>query len=339
MAKKEGGSLAYLDLMRVVTVFALVLLSVAQGAAGTAAATYEGLTRWAVPGFLMLCGAFAVERGDSLRGALMDLALPAFVALVVWSAVYGVAGSLLSGAGFSLAGVWAELKSAALGRTESHLWLMYVLLGLYLVTPILGRFARSADRGELIYFLALALVFGGVLPICQRLCPDAVWVAVLERLHIHTVVCYAGCYMAGYYFRTFTISRISEVLIYLLGIGGLVVTFWGGRIFGGDAGLWQSYTAPNVTLTAVAFFVLFRYLLGVSEERSRRQGMHRLGAAALGIYLIHPLFLLILGHFGLSTTSFSAVLSIPVLALAVFLLSIPFALLRGLLPWVRRGEL
>ena len=339
MAKKTGESLVYLDLMRVVTVFALILLFLAQSGSGTVFDTYEGFTCWAVPGFLMLCGAFAMERGDSLRGALLNLVLPTFIALVVWSAIYGVAASLLSGAGVSLAGVWAELKSAALGNTESHLWLLYILLGLYLMTPILGRFAQAADRGELVYFLVMALLFGGVLPICQSLYPNAVWVTLLERLHIHTVVCYAGCYLAGYYFRVFTISRVSEILLYILGIVGLVVTFWGSRMFGGDSSLWRSYTAPNVTLTAIAFFVLFRYLLGISEERSRRQGMHRLGAAALGIYLIHPLCLLILGHFGISVHSFPAVISIPVLALAVFLLCIPFALLRGLLPWVRRGEL
>ena len=82
MAKKTGESLVYLDLMRVVTVFALILLFLAQSGSGAVFDTYEGFTRWAVPGFLMLCGAFAMERGDSLRGALLNLVLPTFIVLI-----------------------------------------------------------------------------------------------------------------------------------------------------------------------------------------------------------------------------------------------------------------
>lgn len=346
MAKRTGEALGYTDLMRIVTVLALIILFLAQGGAAASGGaewqvfhTYEGFTRWAVPGLVMLCGAFALERGDSLRGALLELLLPAAIALVVWSAVYGMAEELLSGGRFTLAGLWGHIVDSALGNTLSHLWILYILLGLYLVTPILGRFAVSADRGEILYFIALALVFGGVLPIWEALQPGSFWVGLLNRLHVHAVVCYAGCYMAGYYFRTFVISSITEIIIYVLGIAGLAVTFLGSRVFGGGWELWFGFTAPNVTLTAIAFFVLFRYVLGISEERSRRQTMHRLGSVALGIYLIHQIFALVFRHFGITVFSLPAVASVPLLALAFFALSTPFAFLRGLLPWVKRGAL
>ena len=348
MAKRSGETLAYMDLMRVFTVLALIMLFLAQaGKAGVDPDStswqvfhiYEGFTRWAVSGLIMLCGAFALDRGSDLRGAALDLLLPCFVALVVWSALYGVVVHLLSGGQFSLWRLWAEIKSAALGNTLSHLWILYPLLGLYLVTPVLGRFAVSASRGELIYFLALALVFAGLLPIWNALWPNSFWAGLLSRLQVHVVLGYAGCYMAGYYFRTFVISRLSEIILYVLGVAGLVVTFWGSRLFGGGWSLWFGYTTPNVTFTAIAFFVLFRYVLGISDERSRKQSMRRLGATALGIYLIHQIIALIFRHFGLTVFTLPAVASVPLLALLFFALSAPFAWLRSMLPWVRRGGL
>ena len=348
MAKRSGESLAYMDFMRIFTVLALIMLCLAQsGTALTQAGTagwqvfhlYEGFTRWAVPGLFMLCGAFALERSGSLRGACLDLLLPCFLALVIWSALYGVVASLLSGAAFSLSGLWGAIVSAASGETLSHLWILYPLLGLYLVTPVLGRFAQSASRGELVYFLILALVFAGALPIWSRLYPQHFLLGILSQLQVHLVLGYAGCYVAGYYFRTFVISRVSEVLLYVLGIAGLVVTFWGDRLFGGGQALWFGYTTPNVTFTAIAFFLLFRYILGISEERSRKQSMQRLGATAFGIYLIHQMVALLFRQFGVTVLSLPAVISVPLLALLFFALSAPLAWLRGLLPWVRRGGL
>jgi len=348
MAKRSGETLIYMDLMRIFTVLALIMLFLAQtGKAGVEAGTagwqvfhiYEGFTRWAVPGLIMLCGAFALDRGGDLRGACLDLLLPCFLALVVWSALYGVAAHLLAGGSFTLRGLWAAIKSAALGDTLSHLWILYPLLGLYLVTPVLGRFAVTASRGELIYFLALALAFAGLLPIWNALQPNSFWVGLLTRLQVHAVLGYAGCYMAGYYFRTFVISRVSEIILYVLGIAGLAVTFWGGRLFGGGWALWFGYTTPNVTFTAIAFFVLFRYVLAISDERSRKESLHRLGATALGIYLIHQFIALIFRHFGVTVFSLPAVAAVPLLGLLFFALSAPLAWLRGLLPWVRRGGL
>lgn len=348
MAKRSGENLAYMDLMRVFTVLALIILFLAQtGKAGVDSGSagwqvfhiYEGLTRWAVPGLILLCGAFALERGGSLRTAFLDLLLPCFVALVVWSALYGVAAHLLSGGQFSLWGLWAEIKNAALGDTLSHLWILYPLLGLYLVTPVLGRFAVSASRGELIYFLILSLIFAGLLPIWNALAPGSFWGGLCSRLQIHLVLGYAGCYMAGYYFRTYVISRLSEIILYALGVAGLVLTFWGDRLLGGGWGLWFGYTAPNVVCTAIAFFLLFRYVLAISDERSRKQSMRRLGGSAFGIYLIHQIVALIFRHFGITVFSLPTVVAVPLLSLAFFALAAPLAWLRGMLPWVRRGGL
>ena len=344
MAKRSGGGGDSADLMRILTVLALGFLFLAQqgmtsGDAAGICRWYEGATLWAVPAFFMLCGSFALERGSTVKGALVELALPTAAALVVWSAVYGVVRTLLAGGGFSLSALWAELCSAALGDTLSHLWLLYILLGLYLVTPLLGRFAKAASRGELIYVLLLALLFGSVLPVCRTLWPGALWVELADRLQISAVLGYIGCYLAGCYLTEFTISRVGEILLYLLGVLGLAVTFLGDSLLGGGSGIWRSYTAPNVLFTAAALFVLFRYVLGVSDEGSRRQGMRRLGGAAMGIYLIQPLFVLILNWFGFGLDALPMAAAVPVLAIVTFLTSIPFALLRGMLPWVKRGEL
>ena len=231
---------------------------------------------------------------------------------------------------------WPADTRAAQGNTYFHLWILYPLIGLYLVHPLLQRFASSASRGEILYILGLAFLFASVLPLWAAFHPNQVLTALLERFQVHMVLGYMGYYLAGWYLRHFTIGRIPEFLIYILGILGMVLTLAGPSLIGGGRELWYSYTAPGVALTAAALCTLFRYVLGMSEERSRRRAVYSLGECVFGVYLFHQIWVLVFRWLGVSPLALGAVASVPVFALVYFLLSLPFAWLFSHVPGVGR---
>jgi len=301
MAKSDRNP-GWPGFFQVFTVLCAMLLLLAQEHGGTASAVYRGLTLWSVPALFMLCGMCALEDVPA-SAALTRLALPALGLLVFWGAACAVAGHLLGGGALSAAGVWSALVSAAKGNTAPHLWLLYPLIGLYLIHPVIWRFTSSASQGELRYFLILCFLFASLLPLWGTLRPESALAAQLERLRL--VPGWAGCYVGGWYLRHFTISRVSEYLLYLLGALGLALT-----LMAGDSPAMLQYTAPSVLLTAAALCTLFRYVLGVSEERSRRRALSGIGGCV-------PL---------------PAALAIPLTALILFLLSLPFAWLFRRIP-------
>lgn len=335
-------NLGWPGFFRVFTVLCAIMLLLAQECQGLVTAgsgtwqvlsVYEGLTSWTVPALFMLWGMFSLEGGKpQVSAALTGLALPAFLLLVFWGAVYAVAAHLLGGGILSWGGVWAALVSAAKGNTYFHLWVLYPLIGLYLVHPVIHRFTSSASRGELRYFLALCLLFASLLPLWTAFHPDSVIAGQLERLRVHLVLGWVGCYVGGWYLRHFEIGRIAEYILYILGVLGLVFTLMGPKLIGGSRELWYLYTSPNVVLTAAAFCTLFRYVLGISEERSRRRRLNDIGAYAFGVYLFHQLWVLVFRRLGISLLAFSPALSVPLFALIFFLLSLPFAWLVYLIP-------
>ena len=298
----------------------------------------EGLTRWSVPALFMGWGMCALEGGgkSSLGGTLLGLALPAFCRLVFWGALYAAAAYLLGGGALSPSGIWSALVSAAQGNTYFHLWILYPLIGLYLVHPLLQRFVSSAGRGEILYVLGLAFLFAGLLPLWAAFHPNHAVTALLERFQVHMVLGYVGYYLAGWYLCHFVIGRIAEFLIYILGILGMVLTLAGPSLLGGGRDLWYSFTAPGVALTAAALCTLFRYVLGVSQERSRRQSASVLGTCAFGVYLFHQIWALVFQWFGVSQLALGAVASVPVFALVYLLLSLPFAWLLSRIPGIGR---
>ncbi len=351
MGRTIDGRLAYADLLRSIAILAVIVVHVSGAQLDTVSVSsaawhtlnvYDALARWCVPVFVMLSGMFLLDpkRSLPLPRLLFHHILRIFVALVVWSAFYAVAAHLLDGGALTWAGVKAAWYDALLGHTHYHLWFLYMIIGLYLVTPVLRAFVRGASRGDFHWFFLLVFVFALLLPTLLRLRPSQTVSTYLFYLNIKLVLGYAGYYVAGYYLKYYTLSRPAEFLIYVVGILGAAVTLLGTSILSQQAGetvtLLYEYDSPNVAAMSVAVFVLFRYVLGVSDERSRRQRLSGVARITFGIYLVHDFFRMLLRHFGITALSFAPVLAVPVLTAVIFLCSFAVAWLLSKIPFVGR---
>lgn len=159
-----------LDLARVCAMLAVILIHATSAYIGAesrftcfgANAAFWGnqLARFAVPLFILLSGVSLrlSDRGQSAarfyRKRLVKIGLP----YIVWSLVYELAGN-----GFDLAALFAAEQLPVLGRTlllgraESHLYFIVVLVQLYLLYPALRRWAEAAPKGLLTASLIVTL--------------------------------------------------------------------------------------------------------------------------------------------------------------------------------------
>lgn len=349
MARTTEGRLAYANLLRVLATLAAVLYFTAAVGLDLAGSdtfvpssvwqsllTYEVLTVWCIPMFAMLSGAFLLDPKKSvrLRDIFLRYILRVVIALIVWGVIY----ALLDCKEFS----WTQIKQALINvlwaDSKYHLWFLFVMIGLYLVTPILRAFIRGASRGDLHWFFLLVFVFAVLVPAAEMLFPGKfsslllVWAG---KLDIHLVLGYVGYYVAGYYLKNYTLNRVAEFFIYILGILGVAGGVWGVQKGVSSSILLDEFT-PHVVFMTLAVFVLFRYVLGISDERSRRQRLGGVSRITFGIYLIHPLFFMVLDWLEISTLSFTPILSVPVLGGAVFFCSFLVAWLLSKIPLIGR---
>ena len=353
MAEKINGRVAYADLLRTLAVIGVIVYHLAQSQMGSAAVggqawtvfnVYSSLTIWCAPVFVMLSGMFMLDpkRGLPLGKLFFHNILRLLVCLAFWGGLYAVVGYLTAGGNFSWWGLWNAMVNALKGNTHYHLWILYVILGLYLVTPVLRGFCKGASRGDFHYFFLLWFLFSSLLPMAFRVWPGTTAVLKFwyDRLQVQVVLGYAGYSIAGYYLKEYLLSRVAEAIIYVLGVCGAIVTVWGTAVLSRWAGrtneaLWDFFS-PNVVCFSVAIVVLFRYVLGVSEERSRRQRLSGAARITFGIYLVHDFFLMLLRFLHITTLSFIPVAAVPALAALVFLLSFAVAWLLSRIPFVGR---
>lgn len=347
MAGKSGGRLLYADLLRVAATFAVVIIHISgawfsDAAVGSAAWNtlnlYDGLTHWAVPAFLMLSGMFLLDpkREVTLHNLLFHHTLRLVVALVVWSVVYALYGAFLETGTITLHDLLEGVKALIWGKLHYHLWFLPMMIGLYLVTPILRGFVRGASSKELGWYFLLAFLFAMVLPTTLALRPSQTVSSWISQLDIRIVLSYASYYVLGYCLKTCALPVAAELAVYALGAAGAVWTVWGTAWLSqinGARFTFYNYNSPNIALMSAAVFLLFRRL----PLRNESGGwISALSSITFGIYLCHDLFLMLLRHFGVSTLSFPPVLSVPLLALGVFLCAALVAWLLSKIPLVGR---
>lgn len=351
----EGGRLAYADLLRVAAMLAVIVLHVSAGwleslPVGTAdwhaLNIWNGLSRWCVPVFVMCSGMFLLDpkKGISWPALFFRYILRMVTALLFWGVAYVLLHRLSSGP-LHLEYLPQALYAVVLGNTETHLWFLTMMIGLYLLTPVLRAFVRGAKQSDFHWFFLVYFFFMTVLPLLLRLRGSQTAALYAQRLYLDFTLAapplaYVGYFVAGYYFKTYTLNRLAEGLIYLLGIAGAAATVMGTTVLSRQAGgldvTLYSYLTPNVLAMSAAIFVLFRYVLGVSDERSRKQRLGGMAEAGFGVYLSHVAFLVLLRHFGLATPPIPAAIAVPLLVLAIFLPSFALSWLIHKLPFVGR---
>lgn len=357
MSRTSEGRLAYADLLRVIAMLSVIVVHVSGGwleslPAGTAdwnaLNAWDCLTHWCVPVFVMCSGMFLLDPKKALtwRDLFFRYILRMITALLFWGMVYVLAGQLIRGE-LSLAGLRWAFRAVVLGQTETHLWYLTMAIGLYLLTPVLRAFVRGARRSDFHWFFLLYVLFMMVLPLFLRLRGSQTVELYANRLYLNFTLlypplAYVGYYLAGYYLKEYTLNRLAEGLIYVCGIAGGAVTVWGsawlnqGHGPGDFNGTMMSYLTPNVAAMAVAVFVLFRYVLGISDERSRKQRVAHAARYGFGVYLSHVLFLWALRWLGLSNPPITPVIAVPLLTLVIFLPSFALSWLLNRIPVVGR---
>ena len=156
---------AYIDALKILSMYAVVLLHTsAMGTYDVQGSSWHGFillnaaTRFAVPLFVMCSGAMLLQPASSaehplhfLRRRFLRVLLP----FLVWSLAYE-AQAIYLGAAKDLAAILLDFLYLTV---RYHLWFVYMILALYLLTPLLRSALAALKTRELHYGMMIWLFF------------------------------------------------------------------------------------------------------------------------------------------------------------------------------------
>ena len=343
----------HLDILRIVATVFVVLLHVSAqqwSAAATDSVAWhvfnvgDSITRWSVPAFVMISGALFLDpaRTVTVKSLYTKNVLRLAVAFAVWSLIYAVYKT--SAEEFAL-GTFAKRVIQGNG----HMWFLMMLIGLYLLVPLLRRLCEEEKYVK--YFLLLSFLFNIVAPtvfsIVMPLLPDSPVKTLLTvakpdytLMQMDFVTGYSFYFVLGYYLNSRKQSVVFRVATYIAAVAGVLVTIVGTHtasvMLGWKYSALYSNFSLNVFVQAVGCFVLFKAIpWRVGPRAAKVLGV--LSQCSFGVYLMHELLIgMLYRYFGISVLSFPAYISVPLLVVGISCVSLVVSFVLNKIPFLNK---
>ena len=322
----------YLDILRALATVGVVVIHVSAnnwyGYIGSGDwivfSIYEGLCKVAVPFFFMISGCLFLNSNRTRK--ISDLFAYSIRKLIIFLLFWSVIYKLLRFPGKRNLFIYLKhsLVEILLGNTETHLWFVYAIIGIYMLVPLLQLLVQHADKKILLYGILICVFFGGICEFSEQVKGLAIVANNLRKIRCGISMGYIGYFLLGAYIDKYNIEEKFRKAIYVLGVIGVLMSVEGVLL---DCILTRTlnerfwrYTTPGIYLGSVAVYLLFRNK-SFDKNNIMIRNLNRISANSLGIYGIHFVFIIIFWKIGFDTFLFPGVLSVPFISLVVLLCS------------------
>lgn len=299
---------------------------------------FSSVSRWSVPLFFMLSGMLFLNPQINLTyKKIFTKSIPRIlVALIFWGIIYlgfGVGWkSIFQDTASLITFCKTCVRYLFFGPPWYHLWFLYAIIGLYILTPLLRIFVKHARKKDFEYLLVIYAIWGMVIPLCNLVYKFPIAFTIPE------LAGYAGYFIAGYYFSHYQLTDKTRKLIYCLGVLSIlftvsIVIFLSRRDLH-EIYEFRSYLLPTIMFPTYAIFIFFKQRKDAKwmATINRRLHLPLIAKCCFGVYLVHDLVLQQFSIIGFSGDFINPVFSMPIIIIATFFVSLAISLVIARIP-------
>ena len=289
---------------------------------------------WAVPCFIMVTGALLLEteRKITYKKLFGKYILRIFAALVIFGMVFRVFDIIMDKEPVSVAAFLKGLYEIFTGTSWSHIWYLYLLIGLYLLLPFYKKVVDNSSAKEIKYLLAVYIIFLSILPMLE------IW-GINCGFYIHVSTIYPFYLFGGYaiYKHIYCPGKAASLVMFIIAtllIIGCTVVRWIYDIPSMEI-LW-GYASLFVIMQAVGFFALLKDVKHTGF-RAVKWLLLKLDECSFGVYLIHMIFVrLILRYMGFNPYENGGILAFVAVIAGILVISYAITWILKRIPFLKK---
>lgn len=219
----------------------------------------ESIFYFAVPIFFMITGVTLINYNErySTKSFLMKRMKKTVIPFILWSFIalaYRYYNGRLHG------WTWRTVVNGVVNtQINSFYWFFIPLFTIYLSIPLLAVIPEERKKSIFGYIIVLAFSFNSLFPFIFSLLD----LQYNNELNIPVLSGYLFYILIGYWIDNYEIKKNQRILIYLLGLVGLVVHVLGTWQISYEIGdvsrFYKGYLNVPCILYSVAIFTLFKY--------------------------------------------------------------------------------
>lgn len=345
-AANKNNRIMYLEYMRVISIFLVIFHHI--GCQGFNQPTLPDghwmvynvwlSSRWGIGTFVMISGILFLGRDIDVKIIIKKYVLHIVTAFFVWKFIYAIYESWKVG----------DFGSNFLREFLNgpfHFWYMPMIAGVYLCIPIFRLIVK--DEKVMKYYLILSVIFQFVFPQIKTLlvdfAPDGIAKLLVYGLTndigmmmMDVVFGYGFYFVFGYFMHNSVISKKQEVWIYVLGLIGYFSTLIL-RTLTDNAAYYDFFTV-NILLETIAAYTFIRlHICGFPRIPKLDDIVVHFSKWSFGAYLVHLLVISVeCEYFNIFVGRAHPVISVPIIGLFTFLVSIGVSAILNQIPFVKK---
>lgn len=334
-----------LDLIRLISIFLVVVIHISNyynrylddmnSSSYFIATLYNSFARISVPLFFMISGSLVLNEDLKERKLIRKISHFIFV-LIVWTVIYLIFDLAFMQKTFTV----SEIMNLIFEPLKPHLWFMYAIIALYIVTPFTQLLVQNMDEHLENVFILLWSSFTGGVQLLR---------IVFEHFNLNADITYSipfvqgtyylGYYMVGYilYNRIKSGKKISSTPYMILYMLSMMFIFLGTylmsnyeEVYFGDL---LTYRNLFVILASTSFFLVVLKNVRITIPKLQSI-LTKISPNLFGVYLFHiiPFDLLIRT---VNIKNVHALVGVPFFSLIIFVSSLVVVHIVRRIPFLR----
>lgn len=320
----------YLDVLKILACVAVIMMHSTVISTNSfmdwcIARVFNIIGNFAVPIFVMVSGALLLNPGKKItvKNIFLKYIPKLIISLVLVNFIMNLVSGLLD-RNLSFSTLLYSICNVFLFRVSVPYWYIYMLIGLYLVTPILKEWINKAPLKNIEYFLILFIGYRIIAYTILNI-PEIDFFAkfkdVYSSIQLPIVTGYCGYFILGYYLSIKDFSKIKKPFLLILLFTVLILTIALELFFAKSA---LDYTTSKTIFMDVFSINIFcisvcLFLFVKSNITKYNSIVTHFSCNTYGIYLFHVLGLQLLSKFNVEYIP--PIIYIPLCTIVVFLFS------------------
>ena len=302
---------------------------------------FESLSRFGIIAFVMISGYLLMNREYELTDFLNRRLKRVLIPFILWNFIYiffKINFQNVLGDNYTLSAVLAFIGKAFLDPTivAIQFWFIYMIVGLYLVAPIISKWIKNSNDREVEYFLVIWLI---------TLLLGFFSVSFLLEKYLIYFSGFIGYFILGYYLAKkeskYLNSRLFGLILFIIGtlitfVGTVYLTYQTGQL---DLTFIQlGDLTPNAFLQATGVFIIIKntdFSSWSVKNWSLNGLIIKISLFSYGIYLLNVLVLRFFEYFGLLSVNTNPIYNIPIFVFLTLIVSLITLMILDKIPGLK----
>ncbi|MDI3322360.1 acyltransferase [Pinibacter soli] len=291
---------------------------------------FDSSARFGVPIFLMLTGALILPRTIEIKSFFQKRISRIVYPFLFWSIIYIIRDLIIkvhAGNDMSVYEIYKFVFIRLKDGASYHLWYVYMIIGIYLIFPVIGKWVLKSSNKEISYYIIIWIIVILLdLPLFDK---------YRSSINVSYFSGFLGYPILGYLLTTKFKHKRIKLFSILLFISGVLITIIGTYLLTKSSGQFNdylySYLSPNIIMASAGLFLFFGHTN--SEIKIFSSATNIIGKYSYGIYLSHVFILYFLSLAGITWTFINPFIGIPLTTILCLTISLFTTYLINKIPY------